>query len=69
MTKQKAVKILKELIKYKKNCVDIMNTSTFSTDLEDVRVGMADQAQRDHETLEIILKELEPKNARKKKSL
>jgi len=68
MTKQKAVKILKELIKYKKNCVDIMNTSTFSTDLEDIRVGMIDLAQRDQETLEKIIKELEP-NARKKKSL
>ena len=45
-----------------------MNTSTFSTDLEDIRVGMIDLAQHDQETLEKIIKELEP-NARKKKSL
>ena len=67
MTKQKAIKILKELIDYKKKSIKVMDADSFSTDLEDIRVGMIKLAQSDQEILEKILKELERKNARKGK--
>ncbi len=67
MTKQRAIKILKELIDYKKRCVEVMDADSFTTDLEDIRIGMVKLAQSDQETLEMILKELERKNVRKGK--
>jgi len=65
MTKQKAIKKIKEFIKYKKFCVSVMDVDSFSTELEDVRQGMVRSAQRDTETLEMILKELETKKNQK----
>ena len=48
-----------------------MDADSFTTDLEEIRLGMVKLAQSDAETLEMILKELERKNdsKRKKKSL
>jgi hypothetical protein len=67
MTKQRAIKILREYINYKKKCVQIMDEDSFSTDLESVRQGLVKLAQGDKETLEIILRELESKNDSKRK--
>jgi len=71
MTKARAIKILQEFIKHKKFCVSVMDADSFTTDLEEIRLGMVKLAQSDAETLEMILKELERKNdsKRKKKSL
>jgi len=60
MTKKNAIIILKELVIYKKKCVEIMDADSFSSDLEDVRVGLVKSAQRDQEIIQRVIDELQP---------
>lgn len=61
MTKARAIKIVQEFIKHKKFCVSVMNADSVSTDLEDIRLGMVKLAESDVDTLEMVLKELQPR--------
>lgn len=61
MTKSNAIKTLRELISYKENSLEILNGKTFTTDLEEIRQGMARIAQDDKKIIEFILSELLPK--------
>jgi len=67
MTKQRAIKKIKEFIKYKKFCVSVMDADSFSTELEDIRQGLVKSAQKDIETFEMVLRELEIKKKLNKK--
>ena len=67
MTKSDAIKLLQELISYKENSLEILNEKKFTTDLEEIRQGMARIAQDDKKILEFILSELVPKKKSMKK--
>ena len=60
MTKQRAILILKDFIRYKERCISVIDADSFSSDLEYVRQGLVKLTQSDHEVLEMILKELHP---------
>lgn len=67
MTKSNAIKTIRELISYKEKFLEILNGKTFTTDLEEIRQGMARIAQDDKKILEFILSELLPKKKSMKK--
>jgi len=67
MTKSNTIKTIRELISYKEKFLEILNGKTFTTDLEEIRQGMARIAQDDKKILEFILSELLPKKKSMKK--
>jgi len=67
MTKSNAIKTIRELISYKEKFLEILNGKTFTTDLEEIRQGMARIAQDGKKILEFILSELLPKKKSMKK--
>src|SRR3972149_1953861 len=70
MTKTKAIKILDAFIKYKQDCLNIMNKGNFTTEVGDIRNQIADIYLRDKKILEGALLELksEKKDHKEKSS-